>query len=62
MKKPNLPEILRRRRKRNSNPYPDLPEQVPMEALARACMQGPPKKRWRYLREADDEQRNAANG
>ena len=28
-------------------PIPDTPENI-----ARACMQGPPKKEWRYLKDA----------
>ena len=36
-----------------SSKYDDLPEPIPdtPENIARACMQGPPKKEWRFLKE-----------
>jgi hypothetical protein len=39
-----------KRRKRGRPPKP-MPEQIPdtPEAIARACMQGPPKPDWDYL-------------
>ena len=54
MKKPKLPRILRRRRDREAA-YENVPEPGSMEELARACMQGPPKKRWRYMESGEPE-------
>ena len=41
-----------------SSKYNDLPKPIPdtPENIARACMQGPPKKQWDYLKkEAEPE-------
>ncbi len=35
---------------RPARPTPELISDTP-EKIARACMQGPPKKQWRYLQE-----------
>ena len=36
---------------RPARPMPDLIPDTP-ENIARICMQGPPKKKWRYLEKA----------
>ena len=44
--------MTKKRRGRPPLPMPEpLPDGVTPEDLARAIMQGPPKKRWRYLDE-----------
>ena len=44
--------MTKKRRGRPPLPMPEpLPDGVTPEELARAIMQGPPKKRWRYLDE-----------
>ena len=49
----------RKRRGRPPLPMPEpLPDGVTPEELARAIMQGPPKKRWRYLEDAHDGSNN----
>ena len=62
MKKPKLPRVLRRRRRDREGAYDGLPEPSSMEELARACMQGPPKKKWRYLSGDNDEPEEAPVG
>lgn len=39
-----------------SSKYSDLPEPIPdtPENIARACMQGPPKKEWRFLKNKEN--------
>ncbi len=57
--KPQLPLLSKRSRGRPSThvmppPIPDTPANI-----ARACMQGPPKKEWAYLK-TDSHARNPA--
>ncbi len=44
------------KRKRGRPPKHVMPEKIPAppEEIARACMAGPPKKNWRYLKRGSD--------
>ena len=53
--------MIKKKRKRGRPPVlpqPELPIPATPEDLARAIMQGPPKKNWRYLEDAHDGSNN----